>query len=105
MADVLLFNDGERRWWIATLGEQAEENQLEEQPAPPGGGAFVVMSWSPDGALVIGRVIDADGNDQGLFVYAPSQKAYRRVSGEPCGASAPGWGAAATPSARGRSRA
>jgi len=78
----LAFYDGERRWWIATLGERAEENKLEEQPAPPGGGTFFVTDWSPDGALVIGRVNDADGNDQGLFVYAPSQKTYRRVSGE-----------------------
>jgi dipeptidyl aminopeptidase/acylaminoacyl peptidase len=79
----LAFHGGERLWWIATLGENAAENKLEEQPAPPGGGEFSVMAWSPDGALLIGQVGDADGNDQGLFVYAPDQKAYRRVTSEP----------------------
>ncbi len=81
----LAFYDAENRWWITTLGDQAEENRFEEQPAPPGGGVFVLMSWSPDGALVLGSVNDTDGNDQGLFVYAPAQKAYRRVSIEGLG--------------------
>jgi Tol biopolymer transport system component len=79
----LAFYDAVRRWWIATLGESTEQNQVEEQPPAPGGGVFTLTSWSPDGALLIGRVEDADGNDQGLFVYSPSQKAYRHVTDEP----------------------
>ena len=32
---------------------------------------------------MLGKVYDAAGNDQGLFVYSPSEKAYRRVTREP----------------------
>jgi Tol biopolymer transport system component len=78
----IAFDDGEEHWWIATASGQADENHLDEQPTPPGGGVFFVSAWSPDGALVLGTVNDAAGNYQGLFVYSPSEKAYRRVTRE-----------------------